>query len=151
MMEWLENTKSALFNGMTLIGGALVGLIGGWDISMKVLVTMVALDYITGVSLGWIDKSPKTENGGVSSSVGLHGLLKKCAIFMVIIVATLLDSILEGDAALFRTAAAWFYIANEGLSLLENLAAAGVPFPQQLKDLLEQTKDKNSKPPNVDV
>ena len=144
MMEWLENTKSALFNGMTLIGGALVGLIGGWDVSMKVLVTMVALDYITGVSLGWIGKSPKTENGGVSSSVGLHGLLKKCAVFMVIIVATLLDSILEGDAALFRTAAAWFYIANEGISLLENISLLGVPVPQKILDALENLKSKNT-------
>ena len=106
--------------------------------------TMVALDYITGVSLGWIGKSPKTENGGVSSSVGLHGLLKKCAVFMVIIVATLLDSILEGDAALFRTAAAWFYMANEGISLLENISLLGVPVPQKILDALENLKSKNT-------
>lgn len=142
----MERAWDTILKMLAAIGGAIAGAFGGWNVTMTVLVAAMAADYLSGLAVAGMGKSTKTENGGLSSKIGWQGLLRKGMMMLVVLVAALLDKAM-GDAHVFRDAACWFYIANEGLSLLENLALAGVPFPQQLKDLLEQTKDKNGKPP----
>ena len=86
----------------------------------------------------------------MSSKVGWQGLIRKGMMMLLVLVAAQLDNAM-GDTHIFRDAACWFYVANEGLSLLENLSIAGVPFPAKLKELLEQTKSSNDKPPEADA
>ena len=113
-------------------------LIGAWDTALIVLVLFMALDYITGVIRAYINKN-------LSSSVGLIGIARKSLIFIVLIVSVLLDRLLNSETWVFRTLVAYFYIANEGISLLENCVGLGLPIPEKLKDALEQLKEGNKK------
>lgn len=125
------------------IGGAIAGAMGGWDATLKVLVVMMVVDYLTGLMVAFMGRSEKTEYGGLSSKVGFVGLLKKGMMLMVVLVATMLDAAM--GMAVCRDAACWFYIANEGLSLLENLNLAGVPFPAKIKELLGHKAEEMNK------
>ena len=100
------------------------------------LLGMMAADYVSGVAVAAMGRSAKTSYGGLSSKVGAMGLARKGLMLLVVLVAALLDAAMGAEAAMCRDAAIWFYIANEGLSLLENMSLAGVPFPDRLKRLL---------------
>ena len=119
-------------------GGAVAGALGGWDALLRVLVWMMAADYASGVIVAVMGRSRKTDYGGLSSKVGAAGILRKGLMLMVVLAAALLDSAMGDTNAMCRDAACWFYIANEGLSLMENLGLMGVPFPEKLKLLLGQ-------------
>ena len=128
-----------IFNlSVATVATVLTWLIGAWDTALIVLVLFMALDYITGVIRAYINKS-------LSSSVGLIGIARKCLIFIVLIVSVLLDRLLNSEIWVFRTLVAYFYIANEGISLLENCVGLGLPIPERLKDALEQLKEGNKK------
>lgn len=126
------------------VGGAIAGLFGGFDTVLIVLVSCMAIDYACGLIVAWMGKSPKTEGGKLDSRTGAIGIAKKGLMMLVVLVGALLDRALGTDAEVFRNAIIWFYIANEGLSILENMSLAGVPFPQKIKDALEQLRKKNS-------
>lgn len=113
-------------------------IFGGWDIVLIVLVGFVVLDYITGVINAIIRKS-------LSSDIGARGIAKKALIFVVLIVAVLLDRLINNGDWIFRTLVCYFYIANEGISILENIIKAGLPAPDGLIDTLKQLKGKNEK------
>jgi toxin secretion/phage lysis holin len=123
------------------VAGAALGLAGGWDALMKVLVTCMVVDYITGI---WNAIKEKK----LSSKVGFIGILRKLTIFGVVIVAAQVDVALNLQAVC-RTAAVAFYAANEGISVLENAAAIGLPVPQKLVDMLGQLKDGGEKEKNA--
>ena len=106
-------------------------LFGGWDVALSILITFMILDYITGVIWAYIQKN-------LNSEVGFKGLVKKCTILIVLIVGAMLDRLLNSGEWVFRTLVAYFYIANEGISLLENISKLGVPIPAKIKDALEQ-------------
>lgn len=122
------------------IGGAIAGALGGWDKLLTVLVVMMAVDYVSGIVVAAMGRSLKTEYGGLSSKVGSIGLAKKGLMLLVVLVAAMLDRAMGVDHATCRDAVCWFYVANEGLSLLENLSLAGVSFPERVKELLGQKK-----------
>lgn len=124
------------------IGGAIAGALGGWDKLLIVLVAMMAIDYVSGLVVALMGKSDKTEYGGLSSKVGAIGLAKKGLMMLVVLVGALLDRAIGTEIAMCRDAVCWFYIANEGLSILENLMHAGVPFPEKIKELLGQKKEE---------
>lgn len=125
------------------IGGAIAGAFGGWDALLGVLIGAMAADYVSGLVVAWMGKSQKTEYGGLSSKVGAHGLAKKGLMMLVVVVASLLDRAMGTESPVCRDAACWFYIANEGISMLENLGLAGIPFPKKLMELLGQKKAEN--------
>lgn len=128
-----------IFNlSVATVATVVTWLIGAWDTALIVLVLFMALDYITGVIRAYINKS-------LSSSVGLIGIARKSLIFIVLIVSVLLDRLLNSETWIFRTLVAYFYIANEGISLLENCVGLGLPIPERLKDALEQLKEGNKK------
>ena len=112
-------------------------LFGGWDVALSILITFMILDYITGVIWAYIQKN-------LNSEVGFKGLVKKCTILIVLIVGAMLDRLLNSGEWVFRTLVAYFYIANEGISLLENISNLGVPIPAKIKDALEQLNNKES-------
>ncbi len=124
--------------------GAVAGLLGGWDASLTVLAAMMAADYLSGVVAAACGRSPKTERGGLSSKVGFVGLAKKGFMMLIVLLAALLDRMSGNEGMVFRTATACYYIANEGLSVLENAALMGVPVPQRLKKALESVRERDA-------
>ena len=124
--------------------GAIAGLLGEWNMLLTVLACFMVIDYLTGLIVAWRGKSPKTESGGVSSRAGFDGLIRKFFIMVVVLVATLLDRAIGNSAAIFQTAATFYYIANEGISILENTSLMGVPYPAFIKNALDTLKDKGN-------
>lgn len=118
-------------------GGMLLGLAGGWDALMKVLVVCMAVDYATGVINAIRERK-------LSSKVGFVGILRKLTIFGVVIVAAQID-VAMGLNAVCRTAAIAFYTANEAISVLENATALGIGLPPKLVDVLGQLKTGGGK------
>lgn len=123
---------------VAVIGTYFTWLFGAWDLALEVLVLFMVLDYITGLLRGYINKE-------LSSDVGLKGIARKTVIFIVLIVAVALDRLLNTGNWLFRTMICYFYIANEGLSLLENCGSLGLPIPQKMLEALAQLKDGEKK------
>ena len=119
----------------TAIGGWLGYFLGGCDGLIIALVVFVAVDYLTGILCAIADKS-------LSSEVGFKGIAKKVVIFMLVGVANILDVEVIGTGSVLRTAVIFFYLSNEGISLLENSAHLGLPIPKKLKDVLEQIHDR---------
>lgn len=119
--------------------GAVAGYLWGpWDMFLELLLVFVALDYITGFVCAAM-------NHRLSSEVGFRGLARKVMIFVVIAIATMIERLIPGANSAIRSAACCFYIANEGLSILENMAMMGVPFPESIKKMLVQLKGKDDK------
>lgn len=124
--------------GVAGIGTTITWLFGAWDIALMVLMVFMVLDYITGLLKAYLNKE-------VSSDVGLRGIARKALILVVLIVAVLLDRLLNTGSWVFRTLICYFYIANEGISLLENCTQLGLPTPDWLKESLIQLKEGNKK------
>ena len=127
---------------LATIGGAIAGIFGEWSMLMTVLATAMVLDYISGVLVAAFGKSLKTEGGHLDSKVGFVGLAKKALIIMIVLLATLLDKALGTNAMVFQTATVCYYIANEGISVVENAGLMGLPVPDVVKRALEQMKEK---------
>ena len=123
---------------VAVMGTWLTWLFGDWDTALIVLILFMVLDYATGLIKAYVNKV-------VSSDVGLKGIARKSLILIVLIVAVLLDRLLTNETWLFRTLVCYFYIANEGISLLENCAQLGLPIPDRLKDALVQLQQGNKK------
>ena len=134
----MEKIFNSIKMGVAFIGTMVTWLFGTWDTALMVLVFFIVLDYITGLVRAYINKE-------VSSNVGLKGIARKAVIFVVLIVAVLLDRLLNTGNWVFRTLVCYFYIANEGISLLENCAGLGLPIPEKLKDALAQLKEGEKK------
>jgi toxin secretion/phage lysis holin len=121
------------------VGGFLGWFLGGLDGFLYALITFVVVDYITGVLRALVEKK-------LSSKIGARGIAKKVALFLVVGMAHLLDTnLFGGNGAPLRDAAIFFYIANEGVSLLENSAVIGLPVPDKIKEVLAQLHGKDSK------
>ena len=138
-MIWEKITK-----GVFALGGAIAGVFGGWNTMLTLLAMAMVLDYISGLMVAWSGKSPKSETGGVSSRAGFVGLMKKAFILLIVLLATLIDRAIGNETLIFQMAAAFYYFANEGISILENAALLGVPFPSKVKDALEELRDKQT-------
>lgn len=127
------NKMEKIFNSLVaVLATFFTYLFGNWDLALQVLIIFMILDYVTGVIYAYMIKT-------LNSEVGFKGLIKKCMILAVLIVGVALDRMLGNDGTwLFRTLVAYFYIANEGISLLENISNLGVPIPNKIKNALEQ-------------
>ena len=133
-----------VIKGVCAVGGAIAGVFGGWNAMLTLLAVAMVLDYISGLIVAWTGKSPKSENGGVSSRVGFVGLAKKAFVLLIVLLATLIDRAIGNETMIFQMATAFYYFANEGISILENAALMGVPFPAKIKDALEELKEGKS-------
>jgi toxin secretion/phage lysis holin len=128
--------------------GVVAGFFGEWTAALTILVAMMATDYLAGVMLGITGRSPKTEGGGLSSKVGFIGLAKKGFIMLIVLIATMLDKAIGNTSMVFQTATVFYYIANEGLSVLENADLMGVPFPAFIRERLVEMRESRDKPPD---
>lgn len=127
--------KYFISNLFSIIATSFVYLIGGIDISFKTLCIIMILDYISGVISAIYNKK-------LNSKIGFKGILKKCIYIIVIILATLLDNLL-GQSGAIRTVVIYFFVANDGISILENVAETNVTLPKKLIEVLEQLKKDN--------
>jgi toxin secretion/phage lysis holin len=135
----MNNTRALFSTIIATVGVYATWLFGGWDIAIQVLVALMIIDYITGVIVAYI-------NGEIDSRIGFKGILKKVLILIALIVGVLLDR-LVGIEWTFRTVVCYFFIGNEGWSILENIGKTGLPLPERLKDKLAQLKDEGG---NID-
>ena len=117
--------KNTVLVVLAAAGSAIAQALGGWDVALKVLICFMALDYATGwlVAAIW-HKSGKSKTGALSSDAGFKGLAKKCVMLALVWMGALLDQATSSDFA--RDAVCMFFIANEGLSILENTAVITV-------------------------
>ena len=122
----------------TAVGGWLGYFLGGCDGLLVALVVFVTVDYLTGVMCAIEDKM-------LSSEVGFKGICRKVIIFMLVGIGHILDVNVIGTGSVLRTAIIFFYLSNEGVSLLENAGHLGLPIPEKLKDVLEQLHDRAEK------
>ena len=135
MMKEFWNTIQLVFAG---IGGWLGYFLGGCDGLLYALLAFVVIDYITGVMCAISDHT-------LSSEVGFRGICRKVLIFLLVGIANILDVQVIGSGSVLRTAVVFFYISNEGISLLENAGRLGLPIPEKLKDVLEQLHNRSEK------
>ena len=131
-MKEFWNTIQFIF---TAVGGWLGYFLGGCDGLLYALIVFVAVDYITGVMCAVIDRK-------LSSAVGFKGIFRKVLIFLLVGIANIIDVQVVGTGAVLRTAVIFFYISNEGVSLLENAGHLGLPIPERIKTVLEQLHDR---------
>ena len=134
-MKEFWTTIKVLFAG---VGGWLGWFLGGCDGLLYALLAFVAADYITGVMCAVADKK-------LSSSVGFKGICRKVLIFVLVGIGHILDTQVIGAGSVLRTAVIFFYLSNEGVSLMENAAHLGLPVPAKLKNVLEQLHDRAEK------
>jgi toxin secretion/phage lysis holin len=120
---------------ITAIGGWLGWVLGGWDGFLYALVVFVVTDYLTGLMAAAVEKK-------LSSEIGFKGIFRKVLIFMLVGIGHILDAKVIGDGSVLRTAVIFFYISNEGISIIENAGRIGLPIPKKLKAVLEQLKTK---------
>lgn len=122
-----------IFNTViAFLGTGLVYLLGGVDVAMTCLLVAIALDYLSGLIKAFETKT-------LSSKIGLRGILKKVGVLLVVMLSVLIDRV-AGETGAIRTLVIYYFVANEGLSIVENLAQAGVPIPQTIKKALKGLK-----------
>ena len=134
-MREFWNTIQLIF---TAVGGWLGWFLGGCDGLLYALIVFVVIDYVTGVMAAVVDHK-------LSSEVGFKGIFKKVLIFLLVGIGHILDTHVIGSGSVLRTAVIFFYLSNEGVSLIENAAHLGLPIPEKLKSVLEQLHDRAEK------
>lgn len=128
MSNWLNAVISVICT-------TFIWLIGGLDIAILCLITAIVIDYISGLIKAYNTKT-------LSSNIGFRGILKKVGILLIVMLAVLVDRVTVNSGAI-RTLVIYYFVANEGLSILENLAVAGLPIPKSLKNALKVIKKEN--------
>ena len=127
MKHFINNVISVIFT-------TFVYLIGGFDIAIQSLLIVMIVDYLTGIASAIYNKE-------LSSKIGFKGILKKCSYLCVVALSVVIDN-LTGQSGLIRTLVIYFFVANDGLSIIENMAEMNIKLPEKLIDTLEQIKKK---------
>lgn len=126
--------KHLINNMISVILTAFVYLVGGFDIAIQSLLIVIVIDYLTGIASAIYNKE-------LSSKIGLKGILKKFCYLLVVALSVVIDKLL-GQGGLIRTLVIYFFVANDGLSIVENMAEMNIKLPKKLIDALEQIKKK---------
>ena len=131
----MKQIWSGIQIAFTALGGFLGWFLGGIDGFLYALIAFTVIDYITGVMCAITDKN-------LSSSIGFKGICRKVLIFTLVGIGNIVDVYVPGQGGVLRTAVIFFYLSNEGVSILENSAHLGLPIPEKLKEVLEQLHDR---------
>ena len=134
----MKQIWSGIQIAFTALGGFLGWFLGGIDGFLYALIAFTVIDYITGVMCAITDKN-------LSSAVGFKGICRKVLIFTMVGIGNIVDVYVLGEGGVLRTAVIFFYLSNEGVSILENSAHLGLPIPEKLKEVLEQLHDREGK------
>ena len=132
----MKNVWNTIQMAFTALGGFLGWFLGGVDGFLYALIAFVAIDYITGVMCAINDHT-------LSSAVGFRGICRKVLIFCMVGIGNILDVNILGEGHVLRTAVIFFYLSNEGVSMLENCAHIGLPIPDKLRDVLAQLHERD--------
>lgn len=116
------------------VGTVFIYLLGGFDVALQCLLIAIAIDYISGLIKAYNTKQ-------LSSKIGFKGILKKVGILLIVMLSVLVDRV-TGNTGAIRTLVIYYFVANEGLSILENLGQAGLPIPKVIKNALKVLKDQ---------
>lgn len=127
----MKDIINAIQIAIAALGGYLGYFLGGLDGFLYALIAFIVIDYLTGIMVAVLEKK-------LSSEVGFRGIFKKVLIFSLVAVAHIIDAELIRTGSAIRTAVIFFYLSNEGISILENTAKIGLPIPEKLKTVLEQ-------------
>lgn len=128
------NIGNLIKNLLSIVLTTVIYLLGGVDIALKSLLIVICIDYITGVLSAIYNKK-------LNSKVGFKGIIKKFSYFCIIALSVIIDKIL-GQTGVVRSLVLYFFVANDGISILENVGELGIPLPQKLTEVLEQLKKK---------
>lgn len=131
----MKNVINSIQLIITALGGYIGWFLGGFDGFMYALIAFVVIDYITGLMVAVLEKK-------LSSEVGFRGIFKKVLIFTLVGIGNIVDVYLIKNGSAIRTAVIFFYLSNEGISILENTGKIGLPIPEKLKKVLEQLNKK---------
>lgn len=134
----MKDTWNIIQAAFSAAGAGVGWFLGGWDGFLIALLIFMAADYVTGVMCAYSDKK-------LSSELGFKGICKKMLILIMVGIGNVLDIQISGSPGVVRTAVIFFYVSNEGLSILENSAHLGLPIPKKLKEVLEQLNKKSEK------
>ena len=126
--------KIAINNVFSVILTTFIYLLGGIDIALQSLLIVIVIDYLTGIASAIYNKE-------LSSKLGFKGIIKKFSYLLVVALSVVIDNLL-GQSGLIRTLVIYFFVANDGLSIIENMAEMNIKLPQKLIDALEQIKSK---------
>ena len=126
--------KNVLSNILSVIFTAFIYLLGGFDVALQSLLIVIVIDYITGVSSAIYNKK-------LSSKVGLKGIIKKFCYLCIVALSVVIDNLL-GQSGMIRSLVIYFFVANDGLSIIENMADMNIKLPKKLIESLEQIKNK---------
>ena len=139
----MNGLKTMICTGIGIVGSTVAAAFGGWDAAMITLVSMMVIDYLSGVLVAAVfHNSPKTQNGTLESKAGWKGLCRKGVTLLIVLVAARLDIIL--GTGFIRDAVIIGYIANETISIIENAGLMGVPIPEAIKKAIEVLQQKGS-------
>lgn len=127
--------KNFISDVISVILTTIVYVLGGWDVALISMVIVVIIDYITGVASAFYNKK-------LSSKQGLKGIIKKFCYFLIVALAVVIDNLL-GQSGIIRTLVIYFFVANDGLSVIENMAEMDVKLPRKLIDALEELRHKS--------
>lgn len=126
--------KNVLSNVLSVLFTTFVYLLGGFDVALQSLLIVIVIDYITGVSSAIYNKK-------LSSKVGLKGIIKKFCYLCIVALSVVIDNLL-GQSGMIRSLVIYFFVANDGLSIIENMADMNIKLPKKLIESLEQIKNK---------
>ena len=132
----MKTDKYCLQFVFSFIGAALSAFFGGFDSLLKALVVFAFVDYISGVTAAVINKR-------LDSATGFNGILKKIFMFALVGVGHIIDTLILGQGSVIRSAVIFFYLSNEGISMLENICQTGLPVPEKLKNILNKLKKED--------
>lgn len=133
---WYNQVMKEIIDSIVAVTATtFIYLIGGLDIALVCLLIAIVLDYISGIIKAYMTKE-------LSSKIGLKGILKKVGILLIVMLSVLVDRV-TGETGAIRTLVIYYFVANEGLSILENLGQAGVPIPESIKKALKVLKKEN--------
>lgn len=139
----MNEVKAFVLSITGLVGGGIAAWFGGFDIGLRVLLGCMAVDYTMGMAIALVwHKSPKTESGAASSNAGFKGLIKKCMILLMVLVANMLDMVM--GTTFVRDGVIIAYIANEAISITENAGIMGVPLPGPLAKAIDLLTKKGT-------
>ena len=127
--------KNIISDILSVLLTTLVYILGGFDVALKSLIIIVVIDYLTGVGSAYYNKK-------VSSKKGLKGIIKKFCYFLIVALAVVIDNLM-GQSGVIRTLVIYFFVANDGISIIENMAEMDVKLPKKLIESLEDMKHKS--------
>lgn len=127
--------KNIISDVLSVLLTTLVYILGGFDVALKSLIIIVVIDYLTGVGSAYYNKK-------VSSKKGLKGIIKKFCYFLIVALAVVIDNLM-GQSGVIRTLVIYFFVANDGISIIENMAEMDVKLPKKLIESLEDMKHKS--------